>query len=353
MKYSIYFFILFVCSTAHAQLGGTSVYEFVKIPYSARENALGGECISLNDGDVSLALKNPSLLDTSYSYAFSGTWGGFHIAQTNIGAGSFACAYTVNPKVTALAGIQFINYGRFFGYDEDGNYTGTFFGSDYQIILGGSYQLHKHLYGGVSIKPILSYLESYSSYGLLGDIALHYKRPEEFLSISLIARNIGTQITSYTSQQKESVPYSIDLGITKRLQHAPLRFTISYLDIQQFNLDYDNILKQKTNLINQEQTSDDKLFTTIRVNTMKHLQFSAELLLFKHIDFLLGYNYRNSEEMSFGASKKGTGISAGARIKTPFAHISYGWSKQHVAGGLHFISLTTNIQTIVSKFTPL
>lgn len=353
MKYTLLYSILLIPTIVCAQLGGTSVYEFVKIPYSARENAMGGECISLHDGDVAIALKNPSLLDSTYSYSFSGTWGGFSIAQTNIGAGSFAFAYAVNPKVTAMAGVQFLNYGRFFGFDEDGNTTGTFFASDYQIILGGSYHLFKHIYAGFSVKPVMSYIESYSSYGVLADMALHYSRPSDFLSVSFIVRNVGSQITTYTKQQKESVPYSIDLGITKRLQHAPLRFTITYLDLQTFNLQYDDILKQQTNLINQEQDTKEKLFTTIRVNTMKHLQLSAEILLFKHIDFMVGYNYRTSEEMSFGASKKGVGISAGARFRTPLAHLSYGWSKQHVAGGLHFITLSTNIQTLASKLTPL
>lgn len=353
MKISFACFLLLLPWIVSAQLGGTSVYEFVKIPYSARENALGGEQIALGDGDVSLALKNPSLLDSSYSYAFSGTWGGFFIGQTNIGAGSFATAYTLNPKITAIAGLQFVNYGRFFGYDEDGNFTGTFFASDYQIVLGGSYKIFDFLYVGFSLKPILSYMESYSSYGMLSDIALHYTRPSEYLSVTCMVRNIGTQITSYASDQKESIPYSIDIGVSKRLMHAPLRFAITYSDLQLFNLGYTNILKQQTNLINQEQEDKEKLFTTIRVNAMKHLQFSGEILLFKHIDFLVGYNFRTSEEMSFGASKKGVGISAGARIKTSLANISYGWSKQHLAGGLHYFTLTTNVNTIVSKFSPL
>ncbi|HON51609.1 MAG TPA: type IX secretion system protein PorQ [Bacteroidales bacterium] len=352
LKHIFLNFFVLLPIVLYAQLGGTSVYEFVKIPYSARENALGGECISLHDGDIALALKNPSLLDSSYNYSFSGTWGGFFIAQTNIGAGSFGGAYTIQPNITAMAGIQFVNYGRFWGYDEDGNFTGTFFASDYQIVLGSSYKISKNMNIGLSVKPILSYMESYSSYGILTDIAYNYYNPEQFISFSVIARNVGTQITSYT-HTKEAIPYSIDIGVTKKLLHAPLRFTITYCDLQSFDLQYDNILKQKTNLINQEQKTDDKLFTKIRVNAMKHLQVSSEILLFKHIDFIVGYNYRTSEEMSFGASKNGVGISVGARVKTPMAYISYGWSKQHVAGGLHFLTLTTNIQTIASKLSTL
>lgn len=353
MKQIIVFFLLTIPFLSFSQLGGNSVYEFVNTPYSARENALGGNSISLRDGDVSIALKNPSLLDTSCSYKFAGTWGGIHISETNIGLGSFGYAQTISPRITTMCGIQFINYGRFSGYDEDGNSTGNFFASDYQIILGGSYNFFRTFYAGLSIKPILSYLETYSSYGLLGDLGVSYVNPESQVNASFIVRNFGTQLTKYTNDEKEAVPYSIDCGITKKLKHAPFRFTVIYNDLQKFELTYTDILKKNTNLINQDVTVKDNIFTKIESNLMKHFQFSSEILLLKNIDLLVGYNYRKSSELSFGASKKAVGLSLGFNIHVSYFNLSYGWSKQYVAGGTNYFTFSTDLDKIYSKITKI
>lgn len=349
MKQFIVYIFIAIPFTLFAQLGGSSVYEFVNTPYSARENALGGNITSLKSGDVSLALKNPSLLDSSYAYKFGGTWGGIHIIQTNIGLGSFAYSHPINKRINFIGGIQFINYGRFLGFDENGNSTGTFFASDYQIVLGGSYKFFTNFNAGFNVKPILSYLESYSSFGLLGDAAVSYRSSNNLFNASVIVQNFGKQITGYTSDEKETIPYSINAGFTKQLKHAPFRFAITYRDLQKFDLRYSEKLSQQTNLLNADSTKKETIFTNIQANLMKHIQISTELLFIKNFNILVGYNYRKSEEMSFGASKKAVGMSFGFQTHFSFVDISYGWSKQHVAGSTNYFTMTTDIEKLYAK----
>ena len=48
--------------TANAQIkgAGSSVYNFMNLPVSARLNALGGENVAIQDGDISMAFMNPA-----------------------------------------------------------------------------------------------------------------------------------------------------------------------------------------------------------------------------------------------------------------------------------------------------
>ena len=63
-------FILFTLLTlisvpSYSQLGGSSTYNFLQLPVSARAAALGGYAITTRDGDLSTAAGNPSFLDSN------------------------------------------------------------------------------------------------------------------------------------------------------------------------------------------------------------------------------------------------------------------------------------------------
>lgn len=327
-----------------AQIGGSAVYEFVSLPYSARENIAGGTIITSQVVNLASALKNPSLLDSTYSHEMIGSWGLLHLKESGIGCGTIGYAYSLNPHITLDAGIHFINYGRFEGYDEYGNKIENFVPIEYELIFGGSYQIRQNFFLGASIKPILSYLESYSSYGMLFDIAATYKWEKS--CVSLATRNIGWQIKPYTEGNRENIPYSIDLGFSHTLSHAPFRFNVTYSDIQKFDLSYDDETSAKNTLLNGEE--EEREFVTIGKNFIKHITISGELLLGKHIVAMLGYNYRKSEELSFGDTKKATGLGVGFELNFPRFCVSYGWSKQHAAGGKNYITLSLNTMTIYS-----
>ena len=58
---------------------GTSTFAFLDLPVSSRQNALGGENISIRDGELSSAFANPALLGSlthnilQLGYAYYGT----------------------------------------------------------------------------------------------------------------------------------------------------------------------------------------------------------------------------------------------------------------------------------------
>jgi len=334
MKQALFAFIFFP-SVVFAQLGGTSTFEFATLPYSASENAYGGNCITTTEKNLPFALKNPSLLDSSYANEAFGSWGMLHLRETGIGLGTIGYAHYLSNGITMGGGIHFVNYGVFQGYDEEGNKTETFFPSEYALICGASYSFLPNITAGINIKPILSYMESYSSYGLLFDVGVSYRL--SYSNFSLMARNVGWQLKPYTEGNREAVPYSIDFGYSQKLEHAPIRFNITYEDLQKFDLSSAT-----------DDDTEERKFVLVAKNFIKHVNISGEFLIGKNIEIMAGYNYRKSEDLSFGTSKYGTGLSVGLGLNFSRFQLSYGWAKQHAAGGRNFFTLAFNAGTIYS-----
>jgi hypothetical protein len=65
---------------------------------------------------------------------------------------------------TFQAGVNYVNYGRFDGYDENGQATASFTGNEIALSLGYSYNVpYTNLHIGANAKLISSTLESYNS----------------------------------------------------------------------------------------------------------------------------------------------------------------------------------------------
>lgn len=344
----IFFFCLFLPVSLFAQIGGTTVFEFTTLPYSARDNALGTNCITSIPVDLSIALKNPSILDLNYSNEFHANLGQLQVSQTGIFYGTFGYAYYAEKcQTNFLGGLHFINYGDCDGYDEEGIYTGHFFPLEYEIILGASKQISNCWNVGLSMKPILSYLESYSSYGFLFDLGATYRH--ELTCFSAEVRNVGWQLKPYTSKNREPIPFSIDLGVSQRLNHAPIQFNFAYSDLQKFDLSYEDEFSQSNTLINDEDT-EERGFVQVGKNFLKHITLSAEFMIGNHFVIMGGYNYRKSEELSFGTSKHGAGLSFGLAMNFSRFQLSYGLAKQQAAGSWHLFTLGFNTKTIYSVY---
>lgn len=335
--------LIFLPFSLFAQIGGGSTYEFVTLPFSAAENAFGGTVVSRTTKDLSFALKNPSLLDSTYSNGIVGNWGLLHMKETGIGLGTIGYAYYLPIGLALQSGIHFINYGKFAGYDEYGNSIESFVPAEYELIFGTAYSVRENLTVGVNLKPILSYMETYSSYGLLFDAAVSYRPERSCLSFEI--RNVGWQLKPYVEGNREEIPYSIDLSFSQELAHAPIRFNVAYNDIQKFDLSYTEN-KKKNILVDGD--DEERKFVTFGKNFLKHINLSAELLIGKHIVLMGGYNYRKSEELSFGSSKHGAGLGVGFALNFSRFNLSYGWAKQQAAGGRNFFTLNFNAETIYS-----
>ena len=330
-------FLLLLCQIALAQKGGESTYSFLGLANAARVAALGGEVVSLRDGDINMVFHNPALLTYEMHNNLSLNYVNY-FAGVNYGYASYA--YSVSDIGNFGAGMHYVNYGTFDRTDELGNIQGTFKASEYALNLFYSRSfLDSALTAGVNLKPIFSSLEQYTSFGLAVDLGVSYHLSSSLTTFGLVLKNMGAQITSYTAN-RESLPFEIQAGITQALAHAPFRFTLTFQHLERWDLSY---TLQDDDVSFSGGDSETSGFDAFADNLMRHVVLGTEFLIGKNFHVDLGYNYKRRKEMMVNARPGMVGFSAGFGFRVSKFHFSFGRASYHLAGGTSHFSLTTNL----------
>lgn len=330
--------ILISSTFCFAQLGGQSTYQFLNLVSSPRQAALGGKVLTNIDYDVTQGLYNPSAInpemDNQFSLNFSNYLGG-------ITYGTAAYAYTWDRRTQTLhAGMTYINYGDFDGYDENGISTGTFTGTEAALSLGYALQIgYSDFYFGANLKLITSSLEQYSSFGVATDLGLMYVDEKLEFQAALVVRNLGTQITTYAGQ-RESLPLDITLGLSQTLENVPLRWHLTFENLQQWPIGEANPARVTTDLEG-NQTQEKVGFIN---NVMRHTIIGAELFPDKGFNIRLGYNFRRAEELRIVDQRNFSGLSAGFGLKINKLRFSYTHAKYTAASNANFFGLNIDLQ---------
>lgn len=325
-------------SFVFAQLGGETTYQFLNLVSSPRQAALGGKILTNYDYDVTQALYNPATInvdmDNQIAFNYTSYLGG-------IGYGTAAYAYTIDRHVqTFHGGITYINYGDFDGYDEDGNETGSFSGSEAALSLGYAFNIPwSDFYIGTNIKVITSKLEQYSSFGAALDIGAIYINEDLGFHAALAVRNIGTQITTYAGQ-RESLPLEIDFGMSQKLENVPIRWHVTMENLQTWKIARPNPARATTDL-NGNRTEEEIGFLN---NAMRHLILGAELFPEKGFNIRVGYNFRRAEELRIVGQRNFSGLSFGVGIKMNNMRFSYTHARYSSAANTSFFGLHIDLQ---------
>lgn len=323
---------------ATAQVGGESTYQFLNLISSPRQAALGGKVLTNVDYDVTQGLYNPATInvemDNQLALNYVSYLGG-------IGYGTASYAYTIDRRTqTVHAGITYVNYGQFDGYDEDGNSTGTFSGSETALSLGYATQIgYSDFYFGANLKLITSKLEQYSSLGAAVDIGLIYINEDLDFNAALVVRNFGTQITTYAGL-KESLPFEVSLGLSQRLEHVPIRWHVTFENLQEWPISRPNPARETSDLSGA--SSSEKIGFVGQV--IRHTILGAELFPESGFNIRLGYNFRRGEELRIVDQRNFSGISAGISIKMNKMRFSYTHAKYTSAANANFFGLQIDLQ---------
>lgn len=337
------FMMLTLCKpSAEAQLGGDNTYEFLNLPWSARASALGGAVVSLSDGESSFVLHNPS----KASVDMSGTLSlGYVNYLSDISYGSALYLFNGTGRSVMAAGLTWLNYGNFTEADNAGNITGTFRASEYALNLIYSRTIDSMFNVGVNLKPIISQLEMYNSIGLALDIGASWTSRDGLLSAGVVVRNTGLQITTYAGEERERLPFELQAGISKRLSHAPFRFTLTMRNLQKFDLThrYDTTSQQAA-LGSAPQKKDG-----FAENLFRHLLIGAECLPHPNFWIGAGYNYQRRSELKVNSVAAPAGFSWGFGVNLSGFRIGFARARYHLAGGSNQFALSFNPGQIYRK----
>ena len=341
MKFKILVLLLFFSflnfTPSFTQIAGESTYQFLNIPSSPRQLALGGKNITTQDDDVTSGLFNPSSITQEMDNVLSLNYFSYF---SDISFGSLAYAYRLDNRGNTIHfGFSYINYGDFIGYDEFGNYTSNFSGNESALSVGYATKLKNiPITFGTNLKFITSAFEQYNSYGLAADIGFFYFDNTNDIKASLVLRNLGFQLKPY-NEIHESLPFEINIGVSQKLENAPITWHITLENIQKWPIGLSNPSRIITDLdgnISEEKVS---FFNEI----LRHTIVGVELFPDSFFKMQLGFSFRRSEELRILEQRNFSGISFGFGMKFNKLSFNYCHSKYSSASNVNFIGMQINL----------
>lgn len=348
-RFILILFLFFQSVIIYSQLGGNNAYDYLNLTNSARIASLGGQQISLYDNDLNIVYHNPSALTPEMNNHLVLNYVNY-FAGVNFGYAAYA--WKPNKPYTLAAGIHYVYYGEFDEYDASGVSHGTFKAADYAFNLYYSRPVFDSVLNfGINLKPLFSDLEEYTSFGLAFDAGLTYNNADNLFTAALVMKNTGLQIIKYyPDQERENLPFEIQLGLTKQLLHAPFRFSVIGQQLQKPNLRYqtEEEIENSIDPLTGEKKPEDKM-ANFADNVMRHVIIGVEFLPTKNFNIRFGYNYKRRMELKLDDIPAMVGFSWGFGLKISKFHLSYGRSSYIIGQGSNHFSIALNLSEFENK----
>lgn len=150
---------------------------------------------------------------------------------------SFAGAYVMPMRHGRLgAAVQYTSYGEFERTNELGLEEGTFGASSAVLYLSYAQTRAKRVQIGANLKYIRSELANFSSDAFAVDIGVIYH--SSFLGNMDFGGglfNLGGVISAF-DQTEERLPFNYQFGVSKQLEHLPLRYSLALIGYSEEDL---------------------------------------------------------------------------------------------------------------------
>ncbi len=330
--------LLLYGSASIGQIGGQTVYQFLNLVASPRQAALGGKVLTIYDNDVNQAHYNPATINPEMHNQLAINYGSY-FGELTYGTASYAYTYDRHIQ-TFQAGINYINYGSFEGYDEQGQPTESFSGSEVALSMGYAYNVpYTDLHIGASAKLISSSLETYQSFGGALDLGALYIDERNDVNWALAIRNIGTQFSTYNGI-REKLPLEILVGVSQELENVPIRWHLTLENLQQWNVSFSNPARAKQSF---DGTATPEKISFVN-NALRHVIAGVELFPNRGFNLRLGYNFRRAEELRIVEQRNFSGLSVGFGLKLNKLKFNYSYSRYTLAGNTSLFGLSINFQ---------
>lgn len=338
MSQKFLLFFLFISVTVSAQIGGNATYQFLNLVNNPRMAALGGKVITNHDYDPIQAIWNPASINVEMDKQLSLNYTNY-IADINYGTAAYAHAFKDGTEVVH-AGVTYMNYGSFDGYDELGNATNSFSGGEIALSFGYARVIpNSNFHVGASLKLISSKLEQYNSLGGAIDLGVSYIDEEKRLNVSAVGRNIGSQFKPY-HETYEPIPFELLLGVSQTLENIPVRWHITLENMQKWDLAFSNPARDETDL--EGNVTKEKI--GFLDHASRHLILGVELFPDSGFNVRLGYNFRRGEELRIIDNRAFAGLSGGFSIKMNKFRLSYSYAQYSTAANASYFGVNVDLQ---------
>ena len=333
---------------AIAQVPVVHTYNFLNLPISARVTSLGGNLISTKDNDLNAAIVNPALLSDTMNNNVTLSYINY-FADINYGYAAFA--KKLKNKQNISAGIQYLNYGNFVRADETGATSGSFTANEMSLNLSYARPIiDSNITVGGTLKTIYSGLDSYTSLGSAIDLGIIYNRPKQNFAVAAVIKNAGYQWKPYLKDNREKLPFDMQIGFSKRPKHVPFRYSVTYQHLEKWDLtahDPNNSFVTIDPLTGLP-VGGSKV-TLFGDKLMRHFVLGGEFSLTKNFFLRVGYNYQRRKELKVPEKRGMTGFSFGFGFKIYKFNISYGHAVYSLAGASNNFSISFDVNSFYSK----
>jgi hypothetical protein len=299
---------------------GKSNFIFLLLPNSVHAAALGGNNISTIENDLSLVYQNPGLLGQEMDKTLSASYLSY---IADIGEGNVAFARKIGEKSTVGVGVIYTNYGKMIETTNE-EILGDLNASDICGNLFFSRDLSEKIRGGVAAKFIYSNYSHNTAIGLGVDLGLSYYDPESDFSLGLVGKNWGRQIKAY-EEELSNLPWDIQFGFTKRLSHAPIRFSVTSVYLNEWKF------------YNREGKKDAFLKTL-----GKHFVFGVDFLPSDNLWIALGYNVKRGSDLGLEEGNRFAGFSIGAGLKVKSFSFGCSLGQYHPSATSFMLNVSTS-----------
>lgn len=334
-RFTISLLLVLGSAFVFGQGNGQTNFQVLQLNSAARIAALGGNAIAIKDGDLNLGLIAPSLLDSNAAgqivLGFNRLFGEASIAHAGY-------AHEIEHIGVLTFSIQSLTYGDFDMTDESGNVIGKFNAGEYLFQAGIGRSFTPRLSAGANLKFIYSEMAEYKASALAVDLSGTYSNPEKGFTTTLLVRNLGVSLGSYTDSQKEKLPVEIQAGLSKKLDKAPFRFTVVAENLQRWDLTPEGSNEIEIDpLTGEEVNTDDGGFSE---NLFRHLVFGAEIIITPNFFIRTAYNYNRRQQLKIDNMGSAGGLSFGLGLRIAKFHISYGRAIYSRAGASNSFTLS-------------
>lgn len=329
-KLFIWFFS-FVTLSAFAQ-NGDEAFSYLRFPFSARAAALGGHTVALVERDPSLIFHNPALLGAEMDGMINLNYMNY-ISDVNVGNALFTKA--AGERAVWGVGASFISYGNIKEVLPENVVLGDLAAKDISVHGFYARDLNERWRAGLSMKFLYSAFADYTSIGLCFDAGLSYYHSEKGFSAAIMLKNVGAQLKAY-QDDRQKMPWDIQLGLTKKMNHAPFRLSLTAMYLNRWKFDYvDETLTED---------SKDNFFKTF----FKHLVIGVDYVPSDNFWLGIGFNPKIHSDMKLQGANGLAGFSAGAGVKIKMFDVGVSVAKYHPSA----LSMMVSISTTLADFKP-
>jgi hypothetical protein len=276
------FFVLNSSILAQSEI---PAFDFLNVDPSAKASSLAGAYDTYTD-DPDAMFYNPATLSTITNRKVSAGFGKYLL---DINFGTFSYAQKFKEIGWFGIGVKFFDYGTFDRTDESGTAIGeTFNANDLMISVGFSNYIYKEVNYGITLKYIYSGIAEYKSSAMALDIGLLYLIPGPQIGLSFGVNNLGTQLSSFIDT-KESLPLDVRVGFSKRLEHTPVRLSVTFAKLTESRQQF--------------------------IQHFKAFSIGTEIIFSDNVSASIGYDNQSRQDLKLGTSLGIAGFSTGIGIR--------------------------------------